>query len=367
MNKPIYITKPDFPDLEKIIPYLEDIKSSGVLTNRGNIHNDFEAKLSDYLDIENISIMSSGSLALILALKASKLKGEVITSPFTSVATIQALHWNNLTPVFVDISEYDYNINPSAIEKAISDKTVAILPIHVYGNPCRIEEIQKIANHYNLKVIYDAAHTFGAKYRGKSLCSYGDLSIISFHATKVFNTLEGGAVICHTKKMKNLLDYLSNTGIKSEKEIAGYGLNAKMNELQAAIGIIQLDEVDVYIRNRKKRSEYYRSELLQVHEISMPLLNEDCESNYSYFPISINKVNKKSREGLIRKFNSENIFPRRYFYPLVSSFKTFSNCPSRDLSVAKKLSESVLCLPLSNSINESEQNAIISIIRNYFK
>ncbi len=359
----INVTRPVFPSFLEIKPYLERMQSSRVLTNCGEIHEEFETAICKFLGVKYVSLMSSGTLALVLALKSQNLKGEVITTPFTSVSTAQSLIWNNLTPVFTDICKLDFNIDVDLIEKAITDKTSAILPVHVYGNPCKIEKIEKIAQKHKLKVIYDAAHCFGVKINDKSICSFGDLSVLSFHATKVFNTLEGGAVICHNRETKNYLDALKNSGISSETSLAGYGLNAKLNEFQAAIGHIQLKNIESCIQKRKTIVKSFRQLLTGINGLTFLSDFENVKHNYSYFPIVIDAGEFGiSRDQLVEKLQFENIFPRRYFYPLVTDFDEFSCFKKQNVSVAEEISKKVICLPLSDSLSKNETNFIVKTI-----
>ena len=251
LNKSIYVTQPALPPLDEFVVYLEKIWESKVLTNNGPFHQQFEKELADYLGVKYLSVFANGTLALVTALQALRITGEVITTPFSFVATTHALWWNNIKPVFVDIEPEYFTLDPEKIESAITPQTTAIMPVHVYGNPCRIDEIQKIADTYNLKVIYDAAHAFGVRIKGNSILNYGDLSVLSFHATKTFNTIEGGAIICPDEKTKKRIDFLKNFGFADEVTVIEPGINAKMNELQAAYGLVQLKYVDEYIAKRK--------------------------------------------------------------------------------------------------------------------
>lgn len=363
-NKITRVTRPAFPPMEELQSYLSQIYDSAVLTNCGEIHSEFETALCNYLGIEHISLMSSGTSALMLALKSLNLTGEVITSPYTSVSTIQAIYWNNLKPVFVDVQKSDCNIDVREIEKAITPETSAILAIHVYGNPCKTNEIQALATKHNLKVIYDAAHCFGVSVNNNSLLLSGDISAISFHATKVFNTIEGGAVICKDLKTKKLLDALKNSGISSETSIAGYGLNAKLNEFQAAFGLSLLEYIDDKIENRRLAANIYKTELKDVNGIRIITEKPNVKYNYTYFPIFIDSNEYGiTRDALFSKLISENIFPRKYFHPLVSEYEMFSEFKKLPLKNAEELSQNVICLPLFDTITIEEIQKICKIVR----
>jgi len=360
MNKPdpketILLMKPFMPPLPEFQVYLNRIWESRRLTNGGQIHAEFEKALCNYLGVKYISLFANGTLALLIALKALNLKGEVITTPFSYIATSQAIYWNNLKPVFVDINETDLNINVSEIEKAITPETAAILPVHIFGNPVNVEAINQLAQKHKLKVIYDAAHCFGVKIKEESICNFGDLSVLSFHATKVFNSFEGGAIICHDEITKKYLDALGNNGFGSDKKLIGYGLNAKMNEMQAAFGLVQLKYVDHIIECRKKVSDKYRKLFNEIKGLRMPDEKECIKNNYSYFPVIINAEEfGGSRDELFNFLKSRNIFSRKYFCPLISDYPEFSIFKTIDHPVAKKMSESVLCLPVFHDLSSSE-------------
>ncbi len=348
------VTKPFLPPLEDFLPYLEKIWEDKILTNNGNFHAELEEKLAEYFGVPYVSLFANGTLALLIALQSLDIQGEVITTPFSFVATTHCLWWNNITPVFADIEEKTCNIDPAAIEAAITDRTTAILPVHVYGYPADVERIEQIARKHNLKVIYDAAHTFGSKFDNVSLASFGDLSILSFHATKVFTTFEGGAIISHTPEQKKKIDYLKNFGFAGETTIIAPGINAKMNEFQAALGLLQLEHIDKAIAMRKKAAKVYMNELSNI--AGLRLLGEmpRLEQNYSYFPIFIDKDKLgASRDEIYAKLKQENIFARRYFYPLISNFPAYSSLPSSNidnLPIANKMAEQVLCMPIYSDI-----------------
>jgi dTDP-4-amino-4,6-dideoxygalactose transaminase len=349
-DKPIFVTQPALPPLEEFIKYLEKIWETKSLTNVGDFHIKFEHELADYLGVKYISVFSNGTIALLTALQTLQIKGEVITTPFSFVATAHSLLWNGIEPVFVDIENKFLNIDPSKIEAAVTTKTKAIMPVHVYGNPCKIEEIQDIANKYGLKVIYDAAHAFGVKIDGNSILNFGDLSVLSFHATKVFNTIEGGAIVCHDEKTKKRIDFLKNFGFADEVTVVEAGINGKMNELQAAYGLLQLKYVDTYIEKRRIIAEKYQFGLKDIAGIRTIKIEENVQQGYPYFPILIDeKVYKRSRDEVYEMLKANNIFGRRYFYPLISQFRNYRHLPSarpENLPVAENIAKNVICLPI---------------------
>lgn len=366
MNKPIYVTQPTMPNLEDFIPYLEQIWDNKILTNNGQFHQQLEKELASFLGVPYISLFTNGTLALVTALQASRITGEVITTPYSFVATTHSLWWNNIKPVFVDIEPQFRNLDPKKIEAAITPKTTAIMPVHVYGNPCYVEKIQEIADIYGLKVIYDAAHAFGVKYKGRSILNYGDLSILSFHATKVFNTFEGGAIISRDSATKQRIDYLKNFGFAGETTIMGPGINSKMNEVQAAMGLLQLKSFNQNIEKRKLISDSYRSLLNSIKGISMLPEPQNTTSNFAYFPIFIDEKNYGiSRDELYEKLKQNNIYARRYFYPLISNFTMYRGLDSANpsnLPVAEKSANSVICLPIYPDLSFDIINLIGSII-----
>ena len=362
----ILVTQPLLPPLEEFTPYLEKIWESKWLTNNGQFHQQLEQALCEYLGVKHISLFSNGTLALITALQALRITGEVITTPFSFVATTHALWWNNIKPVFADIEPHTYNLDPEKVEAAITPNTTAIMPVHVYGNPCYLEAFQQIADTYNLKLIYDAAHAFGVEVNGQSVLNFGDLSVLSFHATKVFNTFEGGAIVCHDEKMKRHIDDLKNFGFRGETTVIAPGINAKMNELQAAFGLLQLKHIDEAREKRKQIAETYREKLAGIKGIHC--LNDlpDTKHAYSYFPILVEEHEfGMSRDELYAKLKENNIFSRRYFYPLISNFPTYRGLTSanRDnLPVANNIAEKVLCLPIY-VIQQSHIERITSLIK----
>lgn len=367
----INVTKPSLPPLKDFIPYLEEIWNSRILTNGGRYHKEFEQALAEFLGVKHISLFANGTLALVTALQALKITGEVITTPYSFVATTHALHWNEIKPVFVDIDPVYCNLDPSKIESAITPKTTAILPVHIYGNPCKTEEIEKIADRYGLKVVYDASHAFSVKIKGTSVLNFGDLSVLSFHATKVFTTFEGGAIICHDEKTKKRIDFLKNFGFADEVTVVGPGINAKMNEFQAALGILQLKYINDYIVERKKISRIYRAELLGVEGIRMLNESVNVTHNYAYFPVFIDEEKYGiNRDALYYKFKENNIYTRRYFYPLISQFPTYRGLQSatkENLPIAEKITKEVLCLPVYPGLNEDGLNKVIELLRNRSK
>jgi dTDP-4-amino-4,6-dideoxygalactose transaminase len=365
IQKNIYVTQPFLPPLEEFLPYLEQIWESKWLTNGGPFHQQLEKELVDYLGVEHLALFTNGTLALVTALQALRITGEVITTPFSFVATAHSLLWNGIKPVFVDIHPETFNLDPKKIEAAITPQTTAILPVHVYGNPCDVGKIQQIADTYGLKVIYDAAHAFGVNYKGESLLKHGDLSILSFHATKVFNTFEGGAIICPDAKTKKRIDDLKNFGYSDEVTVIAPGINAKMNELQAAFGLLQLKHVDKAIDRRREIDSLYREQLSPVSGIFCPPLPADTTYNHSYFPIMVSTEYPISREELYEKLRQYGIYARRYFYPLISEFPMYRGLPSAaqsNLPIARKVAYQVLCLPIYPKLLDQEVTRIVSLI-----
>lgn len=367
MNNKITVTQPCLPPLEEFIPYLKQIWDNKWLTNNGPLHNQLEKELADYLGVKYISLFSNGTLALISALQALNIQGEVITTPFSFVATTHSLWWNRITPVFVDIEPNYLNLDPDKIEAAITPRTTAIMPVHVYGNPCQMDKIQSIADKHGLKVIYDAAHAFGVKKDNVSILNHGDLSILSFHATKVYSTIEGGAIICHSEEMKHHIDNLKNFGFRGETIVEEPGINAKLNEVQAAYGLLQLKYVDSFIERRKVVTKLYQSLLKDVPGIRFLQDMEGVSHGYSYFPILIDeKEYGMSRNDLYEKLKANNIFSRRYFYPLISDFQPYKELPSsskENLPIAIKVSMEILCLPIYVELAESDILRIIALIK----
>ena len=366
-NKIITVTRPFLPPLEEFIPYLQQIWENKWLTNNGPLHQQLEKELAEYLGVKYISLFSNGTLALISALQALNITGEVITTPFSFVATTHSLWWNKITPVFVDIEPEYLNLDPAKIEAAITPQTTAIMPVHVYGNPCRVEEIQRIADKHGLKVIYDAAHAFGVKFNGNSVLNYGDLSVLSFHATKVYSTIEGGAIICHTEEMKHHIDNLKNFGFRGETVVEEPGINAKLNEVQAAYGLLQLKYVDGFIARRKEITDLYRNLLKDIPGIRFMNDIPRVTHGYSYFPILIDQTKYgKNRDEVYENLKSNKIFSRRYFYPLISSFNPYNKFVSsepQNLITATEAAEQVLCLPIYVELEDEQIFQIIDLIK----
>lgn len=365
-NKPISVTQPSLPTIKEFIPYLEKIWESKWLTNNGSFHQQLEKELAEFLGVKHFCLFNNGTIALMVALQALEISREVITTPFSFVATSNAIMWNKSTPVFCDIEPDTYNMDPAKIEALITPQTTAIVPVHVYGNPCDHEKIQEIADKHGLKVIYDAAHAFNVKKNDESILNWGDLSILSFHATKVFNTIEGGAIVCHTEEMKQKIDRLKNFGFTSETKVVFPGINGKMNELQAAFGLLQLKYVEDNIKKRKEISEYYLSELSQIEGITCLHLEPTIQQNYSYYPILIDKETYGlTRDELYEKLKENNIFARRYFYPLISNFSTYRELVSAQLDklpIANRIAKQVLCLPIYSDLGLHGFQKIVKII-----
>jgi len=369
-NNPILVTQPVLPPLDKFVKSLEKIWESKWLTNNGQLHQDFEKALAEHLGVKYVSLFSNGTLALISALQVMRITGEVITTPYSFVATTHAIHWNGIKPVFADIDPVTLNLDPKKIEAAITPKTTAIMPVHVYGNPCDVEAIKVIADTYGLKVIYDAAHAFNVDVNGNSVLNYGDMSILSFHATKVFNTIEGGAIICDDEATKKRIDYLKNFGFAGETKVIAPGINAKMNELQAAYGLLQLDSIDDSIAKRKIVADTYINLLKDIEGISFLDDMDGVKHNYAYFPIFVDtKEYGKSRDDLYEELKKHNILGRRYFYPLISQFPTYSGLPSAsagNLPVAEDVTKKVICLPIYPDLCVEVVTQIGEIIRTKF-
>ncbi len=366
MNHPIYVTQPALPPLQEFIPYLEKIWSNKILTNGGPFHQQLEKALCDYLGVKHLALFSNGTLALVTALQALRVTGEVITTPYSFVATAHSLLWNGIKPVFVDVDPNTLNLDPASIEAAITPQTTAIMPVHCYGHPCDVQAIQKIADNYNLKVIYDAAHAFGVQDEGGSLLRHGDLSILSFHATKVFNTFEGGAIICPDAKTKQRIDQLKNFGFVDETTVVAPGINGKMSEINAAFGMLQLQHIDNALAQRKRIDEIYREALRDIPGISsLPDAGEKV-ANYSYFPVLVEADYPLSRDALYQKFKDNNIYARRYFFPLISEFPMYRGMPSahrENLPVATAAAQRVICLPIYPALLPQDQQRVIDIIR----
>jgi dTDP-4-amino-4,6-dideoxygalactose transaminase len=366
-NEPIMVTRPLLPPLEEFYEYLKDIWDSKWLTNNGKYHQALEKALCKYLGVKYISLFSNGTLALITALQALRISGEVITTPYSFVASTHALWWNNIKPIFVDIDPMSCNLDPNKIEAKITQHTTAILPVHVYGNPCDVYRIKEIANTYGLKVIYDACHTFGVTIKDIPVLNFGDLSVMSFHATKVYNTFEGGAIVCHDEATKKRIDNLKNFGFIGETTVITPGINAKMNEVQAAMGLLQLKYIDQAIAKRKKIAEQYREGLDGIEGLTYLEDFPGVKHCYPYFPILIDKDKfGKTRDVVYEELKKHNIYGRRYFYPLISQFPTYKGLESAKpgkLPIAEKMAEKVLCLPIYPDLEDDTIDYIIKLIR----
>ena len=358
---PIFVTQPSLPDLKDLISYLEKIWDNKIVTNNGPFHQQLESELCKYLDVPNISLVSNATIGLVIALKALNIKGEVITTPYSFVATAHSLMWNKIKPVFVDIDPKTLNLDPKKIEAAITKKTTAIMPVHVYGNPCDVDAIETIAKKYNLKVIYDASHAFGVKCHCGSILKHGHLSVLSFHATKVFNTFEGGAIISKDKKTKNYIDQLKNFGFTSETTVKQIGINGKMNEFNSVLGLLQLKQINLDIKKRKKIDEAYRSGLKNIPGINCFVYTNMQKGNYSYFPIFIEDNYPLSRDQLYNRLKKNGINGRRYFYPLITEFPMYQN--KKYFMYAKKISEKVICLPIYSEMDKANIKFILDIIK----
>jgi len=364
-KKPIYIVRPLLPPIRLVNKKIKEIWKSKWLTNMGIQHQTLESELKEYLNVPYLTLFCNGTIALQLALQALELKGEVITTPFTFAATVNALYQNNLKPIFCDIKLEDFNINPEIIEELITSKTSAILPVHVFGNPCNIEQISKIAEDCNLKVVYDAAHCFGVKYNNKGIGNYGDISMFSFHATKTFHTLEGGALTYNNSELSKNLDLLKNFGIKNEEEIILPGINAKMNELQAAIGLLNLQLVNEEIEKRKKLIYIYKENLKFIEGIKYLDEKKNIKYNYQYFPILIdeNEFNY-NRDHVYEYLKKYNIFSRKYFFPLCTDYKFVKREKQIQLPNSERVANQILCLPLYGELTQEDIEKICKILIN---
>lgn len=362
----ITVTSPLLPNLDEFTDSLKEIWESKWITNNGQFHQKLEAALAEYLKVPYVSLFTNGTLPLLTALQALRITGEVITTPYSFVATTHALWWNGIKPVFVDIDPSTGNIDPQKIEAAITPRTTAILPVHVYGKPCDTEAIQAIADKYGLKVIYDAAHAFGVEVNGESLLNAGDMRTLSFHATKVFNTIEGGAMVMHDEKTKQRIDYLKNFGFANEIEVVGPGINSKMDEIRSAYGLLNLKQVDAAIAARQKVAVAYREALRNVDGISFWDDMPGVRHNYSYFPIFVDAEKYgMTRDELYMKMKDQGVWGRRYFYPLISEFSTYRGLESsrpENLPNAHMMADTVICLPMHHALREEEINRIIDCI-----
>lgn len=363
-ERPIFVTQPLLPELEEFIPYLEQIWANKQLTNGGPMHRQLEQELADHLGIEHLALFNNGTTALLTALQALRISGEVITTPYSFVATAHSMLWNGITPVFVDIDPVTLNLDPAKIEAAITPQTSAIMPVHCYGTACNVETIQTIADNYNLKVIYDAAHAFGVQDAGGSILRHGDLSVLSFHATKVFNTFEGGAIICPDAKTKQRIDRLKNFGFVDEVTVAASGINGKMSEINAAFGLLQLKHIDQALAKRQEIARRYRQALTGIKGIQ-PVTSEE-HGNNGYFPVLVTDDYPLSRDQLYQKLRDNGIHARRYFYPLISDFPMYRGLPSANaanLPTASQVAQQVLCLPIYPALEKEEQDKVISLLQ----
>jgi dTDP-4-amino-4,6-dideoxygalactose transaminase len=365
-GKPIYVTKPHLPPLEDFIPYLEEIWASGCLTNGGPMHQRLERELAAFLGVPFVSLFNNATNALMVALNALNVAGEVITTPYSFVATTHSLLWSGNRPVFVDIDPVTLNMDPARIEAAISEDTTAIMPVHCYGTPCDVEAIRTIAHEHGLKVIYDAAHAFAVDGQSGSVLNYGDLSVLSFHATKVFNTFEGGAIISQDAAMKRRIDSLKNFGIQNEVTVTDAGINGKMAEVNAAFGLLQLKSVREAIATRKAIAELYQVELADVPGIRYVQEGVSAKLNYGYFPILVGTEYPLSRDALYERLKASNVYSRRYFYPLLSDLPMYSHLPSAsrsNLPTAAVAAERILCLPIFPTLDHASVTTIAGLIR----
>lgn len=365
MTQAIYVTQPHLPPLEEFIPLLQQIWDSRILTNNGPFHQQLERALCEHLGVEHLALFANGTVALVTALKALRITGEVITTPYSFVATAHALRWNNITPVFVDIEPRTLNIDPARIEAAITPQTTAILPVHCYGNPCDVEGIQRIADRYNLKVIYDAAHAFGVQCHCGSVLNHGDLSVLSFHATKVFNTLEGGAIVCPDARAKQHIDDLKNFGFAGETRVIATGINGKMNEMQAALGLLQLRCIDEALLRRSEIAGRYRDGIRVIPGLSVVPDAGQRVANHAYFPILVGDDYPLSRDALYDKLKAAGIYGRRYFYPLISEFPMYRGLPSASrehLPVATDAANRVICLPIYPALEDEDVDRVLAVL-----
>jgi dTDP-4-amino-4,6-dideoxygalactose transaminase len=363
---PIYVTRPSLPELEDFIPSLREIWDSKILTNGGPFHEKFEQQLCEYLGVKQIALFANATIGLVTALQALRITGEVITTPYSFVATAHSLLWNGIKPVFVDIDPHTLNLDPSKIEAAITPQTTAIMPVHVYGHPCDVDAIQAIADTYGLKVIYDAAHAFGVQCHCGSVLQHGDLAVLSFHATKVFTTFEGGAIVCPDEKSRQRINYLKNFGFADEVTVVAPGINGKMSEFNAALGLLQLKNIDGALAERKVIDERYRAGLADVAGIRCLQSAGEMRSNYAYFPILVQPDYPLARDALYQKMRDQGIYVRRYFYPLIADFPMYRGLPSAahsNLPVAKKMAAQILCLPIYPGLPHDQVDRVLELLR----
>lgn len=365
-SRTIYVTQPHLPPLSELMPLLEQIWASRQLTNGGPFHRRFEEELCSYLGVSHICLFTNATIALVTALQALRVTGEVITTPYSFVATAHSLLWNGIKPVFVDVDPESLNLDPAKIEAAITPQTTAIMPVHCYGRPCDVERIQSIADTYNLKVLYDAAHAFGVETDGGSVLRHGDLSVLSFHATKVFNTFEGGAIVCPDAKTKERIDHLKNFGFVDEVTVVAPGINGKMSEFNAALGLLQLQHIDAALDRRAQVDAWYRAALQGVRGIHCLPAGPQRRKNHAYFPVLVGQDYPISRDELYNLLGAQGIHARRYFYPLISSFPMYRGLPSAAPSMlqhAVRAAEQVLCLPIYPDMSDADQQRVIDVVR----
>lgn len=363
-KKPIFVTRPALPPLSEFMEKVAAIWATGVITNNGPLHQELERKLEEYLGVEHLSLFSNGTLALLAALRALDITGEVITTPYSFVATAHAVAWSGLTPVFVDTVPGGFNIDPTKIEEAITERTSAILPVHCYGYPCDVEAIAAIARKRSLKVIYDAAHAFAVSHDGQSVLNFGDLSVLSFHATKVFNTFEGGAIVSPNAEMKARIDSIKNFGFQDEVTVLEVGFNGKMSEINAAMGLLQLNRIDEYIEGRRRVWNIYSEALEGVPGIEVPRVPNLSTHNYSYYPILIGDMYPETRDELYERLKTEGVFARRYFYPLITDLNPYrERLQDRTFVHAGDAASRVLCLPLYPDLASEDQARVVEAIR----
>ncbi|MCL4692260.1 MAG: DegT/DnrJ/EryC1/StrS family aminotransferase [Candidatus Hydrogenedentes bacterium] len=367
MPEPVYVTKPTMPDLGRYTQELESLWKTGWLTNQGCMHQDLERRLEQHLGVENLSLFCNGTIALLVALQSLRINGgEVITTPFTFAATPHVLHWNGVTPVFADIDPHTFNLDPARIEQRIGSNTRAILAVHVYGTPCDVDALQTIADRHGLAVVYDAAHAFGVRYKGQSILRYGNASVLSFHATKLYTTIEGGAVVASSQQHKERVDFLKNFGIADEETVIGPGINGKLNEFQAAFGLLQLETVDQEIAQRAALARLYRERLETLPGLKLLPHNKEVTPNHSYFPILIDEAQFGiSRDALYQALRDCNIVTRKYFHPLCSHYPCYAALPSarpENLPVAERVAQRILCLPIYGSLPPETVGAVCDVI-----
>ena len=368
IEQQLYVTQPLVPPLEEFLPYLNEIWRTRLLTNNGPFHQQLERALTEFLGVGHIALFANGTLALVTALQCLRVTGEVITTPYSFVASSHSLLWNGLKPVFVDIDPDTFNLDARKIEAAITPATSAIMPVHCYGNPCDVAAIQQIADHYGLRVIYDAAHAFMIEDQAGSILRHGDLSVLSFHATKVYNTFEGGAIVCPESRTKKRIDYLKNFGYADETTVVAPGINGKMNELQAAFGLLQLRYIEAAVARRREIDAHYRGALSDIRGIRLRELPEGVKHNYSYFPVFVDSAFPLTRDELYREFRENNIYVRRYFFPLISDFPMYRGLPSAaaaNLPVARHIANQVLCLPIFPAMEDADIQRVCAIIRRH--